>query len=84
MRKNKVIAFKNMPNRLPGLGVTTIWLVLDRLKPAGWIVAVVWTLYAAYAVVAIVAHCTQVEVDVIDEEESAKRRVVKLQEGGRI
>lgn len=69
MTRKKVIAFKNMPSRIPFWCLFIVWLMLDRLKPAGWIVGAVWTIVVVMAIADVISFFTQIEVDVLEEKE---------------
>ncbi len=51
----KVVAYKNLPSRPPFLQGILFWLLLDRLKPPGWVWGAVGCLYGIWVVITFVA-----------------------------
>jgi hypothetical protein len=68
MSRPKVIAFKNLPTRLPFGGTAIVWLLLDRLAIRGVWAGVIWTLWAIVAAIAVMAFFLQEQVDVLEKK----------------
>lgn len=43
MKSYKVISFRCLPVRAPTMFSAVVWLLLDRLDPAGWVHGMTWT-----------------------------------------
>ena len=63
--KNEVIAFKNLPSRLPVIQSIVFWLLLDRVQPPRWCWGVIGTVLAFIWVVCLVGFFKQKEVDIL-------------------
>lgn len=54
MKAKKVVAYENLPARLPIWVSATAWLLLDRFKPPGWVWGVVGTIFVFMWIISIV------------------------------
>jgi hypothetical protein len=59
VKTKKVVAYENLPARLPIWISLTAWLLLDRFKPPGWVWGVVGTIFAFLWIVSIVDACRE-------------------------
>lgn len=58
----KVLAPRYLPSRLPFLTGAVLWLYTDRYDPAGWVIGVLWTLYALLALGSLYSALTEDDV----------------------
>lgn len=59
MTKKYVIAYSNLPARLPVTNTLIVWLLLNATHPEGWIVGATWTAMTLLWVVALIVVFTQ-------------------------
>lgn len=59
MKEKRVIAYDNLPARLPIWVSVTTWLLLDRFKPAGWVWGVVGTIFVFAWIICIIDVCRE-------------------------
>lgn len=65
MKKSKVIAYKNLPAKMPIVSSAVAYLFLDKFNAPGWVWGVVITLFSLLWIICIVAKIIQEEVEVI-------------------
>jgi len=65
-KRTRVVAYKNLPARLPVWSTITIWLVFDRLKMPGWVWGAAGCLFIILWIVRFIEFWQQVETDIFD------------------
>jgi hypothetical protein len=51
----KHIKPSNLPPRVPILSTLVLWLLLDRLHPAGWVLGLVWGFWFLWCLLSVIA-----------------------------
>lgn len=64
----RVIAYDNIPFRLPIGGTATVWLLMDRFNPPGWVWGAMAVLVAIWWVVWLYAITHQKEVNLFPKD----------------
>lgn len=59
MIRRKVVSWKSMPSRLPINMSVVVWLVLDRLKPPGWVWGACGAVLLIVWVASIISMCRE-------------------------
>jgi hypothetical protein len=54
VKAKKVVAYENLPARLPIWTSATAWLLLDRFKPPGWAWGVVGTIFVFLWIICLI------------------------------
>lgn len=68
----KVIARGQLPTSFPITSTAVCWLVLDRLRPSGWVWGVAGTVLVILWLVVIYAICTEDSVELTDLKNKGK------------
>lgn len=72
------ISYNNMPVTFPIFPTLTVWLLLDRLQPPGWVWGTVSTIFGLYWLLIICAafgtRMVDVTKDLKDEWKTAKAK----------
>ena len=69
----KVIAYKEMPSRLPFMQTAVLYLLLDHFRSPGYVWGVAFTMMAIYWIVAIVVLCVQEQTLIFTSREPIRR-----------
>lgn len=59
MKHNKVVAFKNLPSRMPLWPTAVTWLVMDRIHAPGWAWGVAATVMVSAWISSLYGMATQ-------------------------
>lgn len=65
MKRNRAIASKNLPPRLPLFSTAVLWLLLDRLSLDGFWLGAIWAIWGLYVLLVLVAIWLYEPVDVV-------------------
>jgi hypothetical protein len=66
MKDLKVIAWKNLPTRLPIWGSLVVWLTLDRLHAPGWVYGAAGAVVGIIWIICIVLLIHEKQVDIFE------------------
>ena len=69
MKKNKVIAAKNFPTRLPFATTALLVMAMDYYKAPSWLYGVAGTIVVIVWVIGIVGLIKEQRVDIFNKEE---------------
>jgi len=70
MKDKKVIAYKNLPGKFPGLLTAVAFLYLDQYNAPGWVWGVSWTILGIFWILSIVVKAFEQETDIFDENQN--------------
>lgn len=66
---------------VPVTGTAVLWLLLDRIRPAGWIVGAAWTLWAVYVLISIFGFALRARESSMMTAKEIDDRLKKLERG---